>query len=248
MDLPDGNGGPADSRLAGRRVIAEGTVLLLVMTDGRRDCIEQTIPSALDNLLGQTGGRIIYDDSGDDSYRWWLAERFGPDGFEVIHHPAGRQGFGGAIRAAWRHVALRHESFVFHLEDDFVFNRPVPLGSMMEIMEAAPRLAQLALRRQPWNDNERAAGGIIEQHPDAYADRSCCQEHAWLEHRQFFTTNPSLYRRSLCLGGWPDADHSEGVFSHQLFEDPELRCGFWGARESGEWVTHIGHQRAGTGY
>ena len=70
----------------------------------------------------------------------------------------------------------------------------------------------------------------------------------WLEHRRFFTTNPSLYRRSLCWTGWPDTDHSEGAFTTQLLEDPELRFAYWGSRNSGEWCEHIGHERAGTGY
>lgn len=231
-------------------------ILLLVITDGRRDCVERAIPSAQENLRGPITRRVIYDDSGDEDYRQWLLQRF--PAFEVVHHPHGRQGFGGAIRTAWRHIGLCHERYVFHLEDDFTFNRPIDLQAMMLVLENEPNLVQLALRRQPWNDAERDSGGIIEQHPDAYLEvkawghpraiREVQTDWAWLEHRQFFTTNPSLYRRALCARGWPDGAQSEGHFTHQLLEDPELRFGFWGARDSGEWVTHIGDVRAGTGY
>lgn len=227
-------------------IASNSRVLLLVMTDGRRECIAQTIPSARENLFGKITRCIIFDDSGDEHYRAWLRKNF-PE-YEVAWHPAGRQGFGGAIRAAWSYVGVGPEPYVFHLEDDFVFNRPVSLEPMIESLEYQPHLSQLAFRRQPWNNEERAAGGVVEQHPDAYRDAGCCPEHQWLEHRLFFTTNPSLYRRSLTLAGWPDVEHSEGAFSHQLLDDPDLRFGFWGGRASGEWVTHIGRERVGTGY
>lgn len=228
------------------------SIVLLVMTDGRRDCIERAIPSAEENLKGGLiTRRIIHDDSGDEDYRDWLVGRF--DDYEVLHHPAGRQGFGGAIRHAWRFLTDDvDEHFVFHLEDDFVFRHPVQLPDMIRVLEGEAGLTQLALRRQPWNDQEQAAGGIIEQHPDDYADRKYpvlgWPPLEWLEHRRFFTTNPSLYRRRLCYRGWPVGDHSEGRFSLELIEDPHVRFGFWGARDSGEAVEHIGHVRAGTGY
>lgn len=227
-------------------------ITLLVMTDGRRDCIERTIPSAEANLEGPITTRLIYDDSGDEDYRSWLVERFGPDGFGVTYHPKGRQGFGGAIRDAWRFLACAGSylpgHYIFHLEDDFTFNRPVDLTTMAHTLAQQPHLVQLALRRQPWNDDERAAGGIVEQHPDDFLEVSNGSRTRWLEHRRFFTTNPSLYRRSLCAGGWPEGAHSEGRFTHELLVDPDARFGFWGARDSGEWVTHIGRERVGSGY
>lgn len=221
------------------------SVVLLVITDGRRDYLEQTIDSARSNLLGDIAHGVMYDDTGDADHRRWLAEHF-PD-FEHIHHPAGRQGFGGAIRTAWAHIALRPEQYVFHLEQDFTFNRPVPLDDMTEVLADHDYLVQMALRRQPWNPAEQAAGGIVELHPHDFIDRTDGRHH-WLEHRRFFTTNPSLYRRTLCNQPWPRSDQSEGRFTHQLLASPKVRFGFWGARESGEAVTHIGHQRVGVGY
>jgi hypothetical protein len=225
------------------------SIALLVITDGRRDCIAQTIPSALLHLRGGFARKLIYDDSGDDEHRRWLGETFGPQGFQIAFHPAGRQGFGGAIRVAWSLLLsdpapYRH---VFHLEDDFVFRRPVDLTDMAAVLNQRPSLVQLALRRQPWNDQERSAGGIVEMHPGDWVEY-VDDDVAWLESRRNFTTNPSLYRRSLCARGWPDCEYSEGIFTHQLLVDPEVRFGYWGARESGEWVEHIGHHRVGVGY
>lgn len=224
-------------------------IALLVMTDGRRDCISRTIASANDHLQGTITRRLINDDSADPAHREWLAQQFGPLGFELIPPAPTRQGFGGAIRHAWDFLrAVAPEPFVFHLEDDFTFNRPVNLDDVAFVLAENPHLVQLAFRRQPWNAEERAAGGIVEQHPADYCQVMNQRGVRWLEHRRFFTTNPSLYRRTLLEYGWPDGQHSEGMFTHRLLANPKLRFGFWGSRDSGEWVTHIGNERVGTGY
>lgn len=223
-------------------------IALLVITDGREDYLDECVRSAEANLLGSITERVMYDDTGDDDYRADLWTRY-PQFSHINGGP--RQGFGGAIRTAWAHLRERSEaSFVFHVEQDFTFNHEVNLDGLAATLDANPHLVQLALRRQPWNNQERAAGGIVEQWPDAYTDRG-----GWLEHRLFFTTNPCLYRRSLCWTEWPEGGNSEGHYSRQLLDhgSPEtsaddLRFGFWGGRDSGEAVHHIGHQRAGVGY
>lgn len=221
-------------------------IALLVITDGRKDCIRQTIPSALAMLAGPLTRFVIYDDSGDDEHADWLRMSFPT--FELVTHPDGRQGFGGAIRAAWSRLASGSERFVFHLEDDFTFNRPVDLEAMAAVLDADAALVQLALRRQPWNPDEIEAGGVIEQRPHDYSDRCDQAGNSWLEHRLFFTTNPSLYRSDLCELDWPNAARSEGIFTHDLLVDPHVRFGYWGERASKPWVTHIGRDRVGHGY
>lgn len=223
------------------------TTALLVMTDGREHIFD-VIPSAEAALPAELiSERWIHDDSGDPVFAARLRHQF-PD-YRVIS-TAGRSGFGGAIRSAWE--ALRRNSsapFVFHLEDDFTFNRPVDLAGMIWLLEQDPHLVNMALRRQPWNNAERAAGGVVEQHPDAYHECERFPERLqWLEHRLFFTTNPGIYRRRLLFTGWPEGAESEGRFSHQLLADPAVRFGYFGARDSGEAVHHIGAERKGTGY
>lgn len=215
-------------------------IALLVITDGRKDCIKQTIPSALAMLEGPITSRIIYDDSGDAEYRRWLFNAFPT--FELVFEPR-RQGFGGAIQAAWNYLKNTDSQYIFHCEDDFLFNRPVPLVEMMEVLDEHPYLYQLALRRQAWNDTEKRAGGIIEQHPEDYF-----QKDGWIEHKRFFTTNPCLYRRSLLDIGWPQGDNSEGHFTHKILNsDPNSQFAFWGHKADEPWVTHFG-ARQGTGY
>lgn len=218
-------------------------ICLLVMTDGR-DSVHEAIRSAESNLTGPISQLVIHDDTGDPAHRESLDERY-PSAAVIGGE---RAGFGGAIQRAWRYVRDLPVQWVFHLEDDFTFRRPVDLTDMAAVMTANPHLRQMALRRQPWNPSEVAAGGIVEQHPDEYDDRSD-GEHHWLEHRRFWTTNPCLHRRALCERGWPDGPQSEGRFGVDLFaSDPDAASGYWGARDSGEWVAHIGVERVGVGY
>jgi hypothetical protein len=226
---------------------------LIVITNGRDDYLAKTIAS-FDNMVdGDVGVRLLYDDTGDAMHVRQMVERYG-DRFHVApsRDTIRARGFGGAIHYCWQwvcgwNVVGDKIDHVFHLEDDFTFNRPVDLAHLARVLDKHPYLAQLALRRQPWNATEREAGGVVEAMPDAYVE---CEheDRAWLEHRLFWTTNPSLYRASLCEFGWPVVPRSEGIFTHLLRQDPDVRFGYWGARDSGEWVTHIGEQRTGNGY
>lgn len=107
-------------------------------------------------------------------------------------------------------------------------------------------LVQMALIRQPWNDEEKAAGGIVALLPDVY-EQQRAGGHAWREHRRHFTTNPCIYPRWVAERGWPDRPESEGHFGIELLaSNPAFRSGYWGEGE--EWVTHIGDVRTGHGY
>jgi len=218
---------------------------LIVMTDGRREYLEQAA-ATFERLHGPITARVIHDDSGEPDYAAWLHEAF--DGWTIVSTGA-RSGFAGAYRSAWSWLRDNcRTDWVFSTEDDFTFERDVDLTAMASVMLLRP-MAQMALLRQPWNRAEQAAGGIVEQHPDDYLDRSDGTHH-WLQHRRFFTTNPNLTRlRFIKAHDWPEGSESEGRFGVDLFaSEPMTTCGFWGPRGAGPWVRHIGAHRAGTVY
>jgi hypothetical protein len=134
---------------------------------------------------------------------------------------------------------------VFHLEDDFIFERDVDLEAMRSVLDEQPYLAQMALLRQPWFPGEVRAGGIVERDPEEYTQISD-GEHEWLEHRLWFTLNPCLYRRELCELPRKTGHKHEWHFSRQLCRDETVRFGLWGSGEP--WVRHIGEKRNGRGY
>lgn len=218
-------------------------VAVIVFTDGRRECISQTIPSLRENVRGNIVSRTIFDDSGDRQYYAWLQSAF-PD-FEVVHWRK-RSGFSGTYHQSWKFLQshIRPEvQFIFSTEDDFLFNLPVELQALIEALRLNPDVLQIVLKRQPWNDQEKQAGGIIEQHPDDYEQRANL-----VAHRKFWSTNPHLTRRSILEKGWPNIHHSEGIFTHQLLEDPTVRFAFWGQKDDPPRVHHIGAKRVGNGY
>jgi hypothetical protein len=221
---------------------------VLVITDGRSNELRRTIASFRENVTGEIIERWIYDDSGDRRVREAIAKNY-PE-FTLINHPSGqRQGFAGAIRTAW--AALRSESiadYVFHLEQDFTFNRPIDLADLQNILVKRPSLAQIALLRQAWNPDEIEAGGLLQLRPDEYVSHLDRDDRHWLEHDLFFTTNPSLYRKALIeMFDWPEGAESEGRFGMAL-RQAGFHFAYWGSRDDGPAVHHIGTHRAGVGY
>lgn len=158
------------------------------------------------------------------------------------------RGFAGSVRLAWELALATGADWVFHCELDFTYNEAVPLDRMIAVLERHPEIVQMSLKRQPVNHEERMAGDILALHPDCYTDVHEDGE-TWVEHRRFFTTNPSLYRTQLCHRGWPQEERSEGKFTGYYFRDhPDHVSGIWGAKADPPRVTHIGDERTGTGY
>lgn len=230
-------------------------IALVVIGDGRDEYLRPCIES-MHHLTGPISERWMYDDTGDALYRADLQHRY-PDWHHINGGP--RQGCAGAFQQVWHQVRAGTQArFVFLVEQDFVFLRTIDLASMAELLDERPYLAEIALRRQPWNEHEKAAGGIVEWHPDWYLDRHDDTGRSWLEQRAFFTTNCPLFRTSLLSVPWPDSRprcYSEGTFHQDLMRDgtPEVpgdqvTYAYWGTRDSGIWVEHIGHHRTGTGY
>lgn len=216
--------------------------VLLIMTDGRDELLDRTIASATENLKGPISRRVIHTDNGLEHLVQTHIRH--PD-WEVIGGE--RLGFGGAINRAWQYIAQMDESFCMHLEDDFLFNKPVPVKGMMKILGLFTYLSQIVLCRQPWNEPERKAGGIVEMWPDEYTEMEWEGYH-WLEHRLHWSTNPCLYRTDLCREGWPTHEHSERTFSDLILSDINVKSSYWGTRADHVWVEHIGIERAGHTY
>lgn len=220
-------------------------ITMIVMTDGRAECLSRSM-ATLGRLRGPVTMRVIHDDSGSPGYARHLAENY-PE-WQIIS-TGRRSGFAGAYRNAWAWLRRCDTEFVFSTEDDFRFVADVDLGAMGSVLRRHPHVTQMALLRQPWNDAEKTAGGIIAMDRPSYNE---CTDgaHHWVQHRKFFTTNPHMIRTAFIRGhDWPDGRQSEGRFSADLFRrDPAATSAFWGRADDPPRVEHIGTQRVGTGY
>jgi GT2 family glycosyltransferase len=233
-------------QLIEREPIARGRddrVLVVVHTDGRRDYICQAIPSFEQQVRGPIARRVIWDDSADPEYVRWLEAEF--PAFEVIG-TGRRRGYTRSMRALWQWLSQQPEPWVFRLEDDFMFDQKFDLTEMRRVLEAHPHLRQMALLRGPWYQDEVAAGGIIEANPSAFHPATD-GDLLWLEHRTWWTANPSLFRRDLARRyPWPARDRSEWHYSQLVKRDPEARMAYWGP--GSPMITHLGAVKVGTGY
>lgn len=220
---------------------------ILVLTNGRRDCIARTIPSIYEHLDG-AGDMVIVDDSGNPDYRAWLADTF-PDALVTAVAPEAA-GYWRAMRVVWAIARDSGSPSAVLWEDDFVLNAPVDLADLQHVLDAHPYLTQISLLRQPWWPNEHEHGGLIgalEAQGQVFEERTDGQ-HWWTEHRACFTGNPSLIPRRTFAHDWPEGAWSESRFGRLLFTEPAARGAYWGRRSDPPRVEHIGHQRVGRDY
>lgn len=221
----------------------------MVITDGRRSCLQRTLEAFWEHWDGPVTRKLIINDAADPGYAAWIDEHFPT--YDRVHHDR-RLGFGGAIQSGWDHVG--RSDWIIHQEDDLMLNRKVPGMEIISVLRSYPYLAQMALTRQPWNQEERLAGGQLLRSKDDFEPKQRGRRR-WMEHRRWFTTNFSVYPGSLTRLGWPQITESEGNFSIRLFREgmlgvagPDVKCGYWGEITDPPWTTHIGDQRMGSGY
>lgn len=201
-------------------------MILLVITDGRKDLLKRTLKSAEENLP-QFEKKIIINDCQDPSFRLYLNTLYD---YEVYHNYE-KLGFCGAIQRGWD--VLPVTDYVFHLEEDFIFNEPVDIEKMKSILDG--NICQVSLKRQKWGDEIQ---GFIEDNPQDYE-----QMDGYVRHRNFFTTNPSLYKYDLTKLGFPQTKRSEFEFSKKVFN-----LGFYSAILGDKFdpprVEHIGVEQS----
>lgn len=232
------------AKLAGR------SVTLVVHTGGdaeiwpeRSEYLRASLTSLTEQVTGPIVQRVIYSDWGDE-HRAELEKIAGTFGFYVAGE--GHHGYTGSMRRMWNYLAKRGRGvFVFRVEDDFLYERPVDLNPMIDALDSTPHLAQVALLRAPAYQSEIDKGGVLGW-PEESFERVGANGTSYLAHRNFWTNNPALFRRSLTATPWPTGPSSERLFGDLLARDEAIRFGLWGAGEA--WITHVGAVRASTVY
>ena len=159
-----------------------------------------------------------------------------------------RLGMAGAVREGWGRALDAGCDLVVHWEEDFLATEPVDVGDLAAVLDRAPHLAQVVLKRQPWSPEEHAAGGIIECHPDEYVQVSSFSPFSpwervvrWTEHQRIFSLNPCVVSRAVLELGWPDGNEAE--MTRKLTD-----LGYWFAFAGNKFdpprVLHVGAERS----
>lgn len=196
---------------------------LLIMTNGRKKYLEQTL-SRLGKLHGNFTRTLIHDDSKE------------------------KLGFTKAMISAWEQLKEDNNEWVFHLEEDFLILEDIYLNDLINVLNQNTYLKQMVLLRQPLGGRELQKGGIIASHPERYEDKTDGINN-WTEHRVGFSCNPCLYRKSLIYEyPWPDKPHSEREYGQSLLKEPDAKFAYWGKSTDKPTVMHIGEDRTGFNY
>jgi hypothetical protein len=218
------------------------TIALVVIGDGRRSYLEQSIPSLKYLWNGDITDRILVDDSGDADYHRHLHDTY-PD-FALFAHPE-RRGMAAAVATAHEAFLRTGASRAWIHEEDFVLDAPVDLAAMDALLTSQVHLAELALKRDPVMSNaqEAAAGGFMETTPDAYVEHEVA-EGWYTETALTVTFNPALWPRRViqCIRENPGDGVEKGVTAALLAEG--YRFAWWGRRADPPRVRHVGDVRS----
>jgi hypothetical protein len=225
--------------------------------------LDATLASFRANVTPEPEQTYLYCDGLFATLRHGWEARRHRDRVDLLSSPVQR-GFCSATATLWQWAVEPGVDYVFWLEHDFVLLRPLDLRPLAVVLDADRRLAQMALVRGPVSPDEVAAGGLVASRPGEFVPRepypsdilgSLCagpgagveMRATWLEHRSYFTTNPSLMRRDFMVEHplLDDGDPAcEGRYGIGL-RDAGFTFGAWGDGEP--WVDHVG-VRSGHGY
>lgn len=155
----------------------------------------------------------------------------------ILHHDTESHGFCRATSALWEKALQVGNEYVFWLEHDFVFMRPLDLRELATVLDATDRLSQIALMRDAVNAIEKKAGGLFESRNGP--ERWERYEWGYAQGDYVMTTNPSLMKFAfMSANPWPDYESEcEGKFGIDLHERGFVG-GVWG--DGSPWVKHIG--------
>lgn len=236
-------------------------ILLGIIGNGRRELLEQTVASAESHLKGSFFTKVMINDAPSPEYNQYLIDTYG-DRFTVINHEK-NEGLSGSVRSLWMWAQMQGAEYLFHCEEDFLFNQKVFIEDLAWILQQDTQLAQIALKRQPCNPAEIEAGGFMEQTPGSYIQHTiwcppiyrlnkhfrpyAITELDYLKHRNFFTLNPCMYPISTTRIGW-ERGWGEKEFGERLFSNELIQCGYLGKIEDPPLITHIGGYRGENWY
>lgn len=193
------------------------------------------IQACLDSLNKVTGitQTVIVDDSGDDLYRNLAVATYKHRVIPVATHQTGYQ---AAMQTIWA-TAQGHDH-VFLIEEDFTIEAPINLNKWADYLNTHPNVAQVVAQRQPWYPNEIKAGSILAatDDPGELVD-------GLIQHRAFFSCNPTVIPARTLAHQWPAGAWSESQLAQQLLTKPDTRFAL-----TPNIITHHHGTRQGHGY
>jgi glycosyltransferase involved in cell wall biosynthesis len=211
-------------------------VVAFMMSTNRYEYLERTLKSFFDNVSFEGcsfAGLFIVDDfplGRDPDKNRALIEKYG---VKIIEHET-NEGLPASWRHGWDIVCEEHTDFVFQLEDDVDFFRPVNVRHMIDTYtNSKVPITQLALARQPVYPSDDfvediATGGHGETHP------------GFVTQSRYFLTLASLYPKDIVDRYPKDELPMEHTVATFFLDNFSMTGAVYGTREDLVHVHHLG--------
>lgn len=162
----------------------------------------------------------------------------------IIDDRAHELGMSGAVNAAWQWAVGENLTYLFHIEEDFVFRRDFSLRAVLFALNWA-RAAQIVLKRQPWSPEEQAVGNVIRYCGGTLDPQDMHTEMLgtvrWVRHSSgLFSLNPCVLPFETFSRPYPAGNEAE--ITAQLRAE-ERNLAYFGGIDDPPIVEHVGHQR-----
>ena len=142
-------------------------------------------------------------------------------------------GLSYSIEKAWSRLPEDCD-YIFHMEDDFVFNEKIKIDDLVQKFEKHKDLLfQITLKRQIWYHEgdfiERIETGEVGKEYDGL-----------ILHQYYFNLNPSLYPYWVTQEKFNHRPHESLTIGSLVKKYPNMQSSLWGKRKDPSLVHHIG--------
>ena len=221
-------------------------VLVVVFSTNRYEYLERTLAAFREHV--DFGGCLVktmliddYPATRDAVRAQALEKRFGVD--VAVRHEVNK-GLGLSWRETWDAIRARPElgDWVFHLEDDAVFRRPVAVREVIEAFAASPDpLTQVFFKRNVCYAPEEDFIARIEAGTlgDDVGGGTGGIGGIGVTQNAYFVAMASVYPRDLVTRFVSEADPHEHTV-RDYFGAWNMTSGMWGSRDAPPAVEHIG--------
>ncbi|WP_109315317.1 hypothetical protein [Pseudovibrio ascidiaceicola] len=167
---------------------ADKDVTSCITSCGRLDLLSRTLDSFMPAHQGDFAKSIIIDDANTQEVQEWVASNY-PATEVLLNQP--QLGQMKSIDKMYAHV---NTPFIFHGEDDWLFERGSTVGACKKIMAAEPKVSVVCVRKLS-DLQQRFQDNCIKKEIDGvqYALMPTDIHPEWLS----FSFNPGLVRKSL---------------------------------------------------
>lgn len=214
---------------------------VIIINDGRNDYLAEALKSFKENILFPEGSevyKIMIDDwplDRDTETLKKLAKKYKID--KVVLNEE-NLGVNSTVKKVWSLIPSDVD-YIWHQENDFTFLKKVNIADLMIVLES-PIIVQCAIVRQPWFDDEKLSGSLMNTRPERWRDGNVSGIEVVL-HKDHFTFNPSLYKRKWVQDIFPFGEYD--IRNHYINKNGALWFAYLGKKDDQHRCLHIGERK-----